>query len=95
MIQYTQWLLEREGKTIDDNGQVVPKPKDATVLPLFWRREQIPIATMNTKGISAESCARPSTFWYYNRLTGSLQEDMPLADDVPGAMLCEEMGLGN
>lgn len=75
------WMLEREGKTISDDGEVIPKPQvDTDALPLFWSRIDI-----------AEGVA-----WYYHRLTGRVSRERPKDENVKalGGILAEEPGLG-
>jgi E3 ubiquitin-protein ligase SHPRH len=77
------WLLEHEGKVVDDSGAIV-RAADMAVpskpQPLmFW--EDIKLDSGET--------------WYIHRLTGALSPNIPVAGDIaPGAILAEEPGLG-
>lgn len=75
------WMLQREGKVISNDGEVVPRiHTDADPLPLFWQRVEI------AEGVS----------WYYHRITGRMSRDKP-DDKKPetlGGILAEEPGLG-
>lgn len=75
------WMLEREGKTISEDGEVTAKPQaDADVLPMFWSRIE------PADGVS----------WYYHRLTGRVSLERPKDENVKalGGILAEEPGLG-
>ncbi|KAF8512949.1 SNF2 family N-terminal domain-containing protein [Hysterangium stoloniferum] len=88
-----KWLLERESKTIDDAGSIVPISGRLDDLPLFWEKIKPP-PFISVKG---KTVALPSedNWWYFNRITGALVSEKPPNTEVAGAMLCEEMGLGN
>lgn len=73
------WLLSREGKSLDVNGNAVSlETASSSVLPLFWR-------TMD--GIEAEK-------WYFNDLTGMISASLPKDSSAAGGILAEEPGLG-
>lgn len=72
------WLLEREGKLIDDNGRVHNAELGVQGFPLFW--EEVSPSTKEK--------------WYLNRVTGHLLPQMPSEDENLGGILAEEPGLG-
>jgi E3 ubiquitin-protein ligase SHPRH len=74
-------MLEREGKTINSEGEVVLKSTiddPAKLLPLFWDKIELPAGDV----------------WYIDRLTGLLSQEIPEEDCPPGGILAEEPGLG-
>jgi E3 ubiquitin-protein ligase SHPRH len=76
------WMLQREGKTVDSEGTIVPKSSvnglTNSSLPLFWDK------------IEREG----GDIWYIHRLTGTLSSEMPEEECPPGGILAEEPGLG-
>ena len=75
------WMLEREGKSINSEGEVVLKSTiddPAKLLPLFWDKIELPAGDV----------------WYIDRLTGLLSQEIPEEDCPPGGILAEEPGLG-
>ncbi|KDQ50603.1 hypothetical protein JAAARDRAFT_580714 [Jaapia argillacea MUCL 33604] len=91
------WMLKREGKTVNDMGEVVPipftssssSPSSSTSSlsppewPLFWEQVSAQI----------DDDEAPS-FWYFHRLTGRLSPTLPVEDAPLGGILAEEPGLG-
>ncbi|KAI0053500.1 hypothetical protein FA95DRAFT_1579571 [Auriscalpium vulgare] len=74
------WMLQREGKTANSDGNVVALPPTSDVLPTFWRR----IAAAGPDGEHLD--------WYYNRHTATVTADRP--ESASGGLLAEEPGLG-
>ncbi|KAH8101241.1 SNF2 family N-terminal domain-containing protein [Cristinia sonorae] len=75
------WMLDREGKAISEDGEVIPKPRSGTdALPLFWERVDV------TDSVS----------WYYHRITGRVSRERPKDENAKalGGILAEEPGLG-
>ena len=64
------WLLEREGKTINEKGEVEDLDTSKSSVTLFWT--QITISEEIT--------------WYYNRLYGLLSPDMPQSEISGGIL---------
>jgi len=76
------WMLDREGKSVNSEGAIVPKASVSDLanlpLPLFWDK------------IDREG----GDVWYIHRLTGTLSSEIPEEDCPPGGILAEEPGLG-
>ncbi|KAH9068111.1 SNF2 family N-terminal domain-containing protein [Lactarius deliciosus] len=75
------WMLEREGKTVGLDGQIVFKDADSMELPVLWRRVSVQREDEQLN-------------WYYHRLTETLTPDRPHPHIVRGGIVAEEPGLG-
>ncbi|KAI0697783.1 SNF2 family N-terminal domain-containing protein [Cytidiella melzeri] len=74
----TAWLLSREHKTLDGDGNVVDRDDATSELPVFWQAVEL----------------GDSQIWFLNRLTGRLSPTAPKDASPPGGILAEEPGLG-
>ncbi|GLB44340.1 putative SNF2 family N-terminal domain [Lyophyllum shimeji] len=81
------WLLDREGKCVTPNGDVMPKPPDSLTPFSFWEPIQVHVKEVEEEEVT----------WYINRLSGLLAPTLPTAPReryALGGILAEEPGLG-